>query len=159
MFVWLLTGETWTETLAYVLFWGSASFGTFAIILYNGKDFVDAPKLVQKEKMDWICVCGKRLGTEDSSSHTWSLYWPAFHTKKWSFYHYSFVGWRDREGNKIVSYGGGSFQLRPDLTGLSCNGLWNIALVGGVHSEVMQRGNPAFRCLECLRAEVDCLSL
>lgn len=46
------TGDTWTETLAYVLFWGSASFGTLAIILYNGKDFVDAPKLVQKEKMD-----------------------------------------------------------------------------------------------------------
>ncbi|KAF4801351.1 Phosphatidylinositide phosphatase SAC1 [Turdus rufiventris] len=48
----LMAGDTWTETLAYVLFWGSASFGTFAIILYNGKDFVDAPKLVQKEKMD-----------------------------------------------------------------------------------------------------------
>ncbi|KAH0627251.1 hypothetical protein JD844_002759 [Phrynosoma platyrhinos] len=46
------TGDTWTETLAYVMFWGSASFGTLAIILYNGKDFVDAPKLVQKEKMD-----------------------------------------------------------------------------------------------------------
>ncbi|NWI34876.1 SAC1 phosphatase, partial [Sula dactylatra] len=46
----LMAGDTWTETLAYVLFWGSASFGTFAIILYNGKDFVDAPKLVQKEK-------------------------------------------------------------------------------------------------------------
>uniref|UniRef100_A0A8C3LQ98 Phosphatidylinositol-3-phosphatase SAC1 n=1 Tax=Chrysolophus pictus TaxID=9089 RepID=A0A8C3LQ98_CHRPC len=48
----LMAGDTWTETLAYVLFWGTASFGTFAIILYNGKDFVDAPKLVQKEKMD-----------------------------------------------------------------------------------------------------------
>ncbi|KAF2983922.1 hypothetical protein EK904_005281, partial [Melospiza melodia maxima] len=34
----LMAGDTWTETLAYVLFWGSASFGTFAIILYNGKD-------------------------------------------------------------------------------------------------------------------------
>lgn len=45
-------GDTWTETLAYVMFWGSASFGTLAIILYNGKDFVDAPRLVQKEKMD-----------------------------------------------------------------------------------------------------------
>ncbi|XP_020660232.1 phosphatidylinositol-3-phosphatase SAC1 [Pogona vitticeps] len=48
----LMAGDTWTETLAYVMFWGSASFGTLAIILYNGKDFVDAPKLVQKEKMD-----------------------------------------------------------------------------------------------------------
>ncbi|NXG44632.1 SAC1 phosphatase, partial [Psilopogon haemacephalus] len=48
----MAAGDTWTETLAYVLFWGSASFGTLAIILYNGKDFVDAPKLVQKEKMD-----------------------------------------------------------------------------------------------------------
>ncbi|KAM8967639.1 phosphatidylinositol-3-phosphatase SAC1 [Pelodytes ibericus] len=48
----LMAGDTWTETLAYVLFWGTASFGTGAIILYNGKDFVDCPKLVQKEKMD-----------------------------------------------------------------------------------------------------------
>ncbi|NXK75134.1 SAC1 phosphatase, partial [Amazona guildingii] len=46
----LMAGDTWTETMAYVFFWGSASSGTFAIILYNGKDFVDAPKLVQKEK-------------------------------------------------------------------------------------------------------------
>ncbi|XP_053570444.1 phosphatidylinositol-3-phosphatase SAC1 [Bombina bombina] len=48
----LMAGDTWTETLAYVLFWGTASIGTGAIILYNGKDFVDVPKLVQKEKMD-----------------------------------------------------------------------------------------------------------
>ncbi|XP_072880423.1 phosphatidylinositol-3-phosphatase SAC1-B isoform X1 [Hemitrygon akajei] len=48
----LMAGDTWTETLAYVLFWGSASFGTAAIIFFNGKEFVDAPKLVQKEKMD-----------------------------------------------------------------------------------------------------------
>uniref|UniRef100_A0A6I8SCI4 Phosphatidylinositol-3-phosphatase SAC1 n=1 Tax=Xenopus tropicalis TaxID=8364 RepID=A0A6I8SCI4_XENTR len=48
----LMAGDTWTETLAYVLFWGTASIGTGTIILYNGKDFVDAPKLVQKEKMD-----------------------------------------------------------------------------------------------------------
>ncbi|XP_077125536.1 phosphatidylinositol-3-phosphatase SAC1 isoform X4 [Ranitomeya variabilis] len=48
----LMAGDTWTETLAYVLFWGTASIGTATIILYNGKDFVDAPKLVQKEKMD-----------------------------------------------------------------------------------------------------------
>ncbi|KAM4706340.1 phosphatidylinositol-3-phosphatase SAC1 [Rhinophrynus dorsalis] len=48
----LMAGDTWTETLAYMLFWGIASIGTGAIILYNGKDFVDAPKLVQKEKMD-----------------------------------------------------------------------------------------------------------
>ncbi|KAG8572276.1 hypothetical protein GDO81_011999 [Engystomops pustulosus] len=48
----LMAGDTWTETLAYVLFWGTSSIGTATIILYNGKDFVDAPKLVQKEKMD-----------------------------------------------------------------------------------------------------------
>ncbi|XP_063308087.1 phosphatidylinositol-3-phosphatase SAC1 isoform X2 [Pelobates fuscus] len=48
----LMAGDTWTETLAYVLFWGFASIGTGAIILFNGKDFVDTPKLVQKEKMD-----------------------------------------------------------------------------------------------------------
>uniref|UniRef100_A0A8C4XBY1 Phosphatidylinositol-3-phosphatase SAC1 n=1 Tax=Erpetoichthys calabaricus TaxID=27687 RepID=A0A8C4XBY1_ERPCA len=48
----LMAGDTWTETLAYVLFWGTASFGTAAIIFYNGSEFVDAPKLVQKEKMD-----------------------------------------------------------------------------------------------------------
>lgn len=45
-------GETWTETLAYVLFWGIASVVTAGVILFNGRDFVDAPKLVQKEKMD-----------------------------------------------------------------------------------------------------------
>ncbi|KAG7260226.1 hypothetical protein CRUP_007879 [Coryphaenoides rupestris] len=48
----LMAGDTWTETLAYVLFWGTASVVTFAVILFNGRDFVDAPKLVQKEKMD-----------------------------------------------------------------------------------------------------------
>lgn len=45
-------GDTWTETLAYVLFWGLASVVTGGVILFNGRDFVDAPKLVQKEKMD-----------------------------------------------------------------------------------------------------------
>ncbi|XP_077576970.1 phosphatidylinositol-3-phosphatase SAC1-B [Stigmatopora nigra] len=48
----LMAGETWTETLAYVLFWGTASVVTFGLILFNGRDFVDAPKLVQKEKLD-----------------------------------------------------------------------------------------------------------
>lgn len=48
----LLSGETWTETLAYLLFWGMAGVLTAVVILFNGKDFVDAPKLVQKEKMD-----------------------------------------------------------------------------------------------------------
>lgn len=48
----LMAGDTWTETLAYVLFWGSASVATFVLIMYNGRDFVDAPKLVQKEKLD-----------------------------------------------------------------------------------------------------------
>uniref|UniRef100_A0A8C7NLN6 SAC domain-containing protein n=1 Tax=Oncorhynchus mykiss TaxID=8022 RepID=A0A8C7NLN6_ONCMY len=44
--------DTWTETLAYVLFWGAAAAVTAAVIVFNGRDFVDAPKLVQKEKMD-----------------------------------------------------------------------------------------------------------
>ncbi|KAL2080354.1 hypothetical protein ACEWY4_024147 [Coilia grayii] len=48
----LMAGDTWTETLAYVMFWGMASAVTTAVIVFNGKDFVDAPKLVQKEKMD-----------------------------------------------------------------------------------------------------------
>ncbi|KAI2652682.1 Phosphatidylinositol-3-phosphatase SAC1-A [Labeo rohita] len=48
----LMAGDTWTETLAYVLFWGMASALTAAVIVVNGRDFVDAPKLVQKEKMD-----------------------------------------------------------------------------------------------------------
>ncbi|KAF7648689.1 hypothetical protein LDENG_00152930 [Lucifuga dentata] len=48
----LMAGDTWTETLAYVLFWGSASVVTGGVILFNGRDFVDAPKLVQKEKLD-----------------------------------------------------------------------------------------------------------
>lgn len=48
----VIAGDTWTETLAYVMFWGAASTITAAIILFNGQDFVDAPKLVHKEKMD-----------------------------------------------------------------------------------------------------------
>uniref|UniRef100_A0A8C2B2Y2 SAC1 like phosphatidylinositide phosphatase a n=1 Tax=Cyprinus carpio TaxID=7962 RepID=A0A8C2B2Y2_CYPCA len=48
----LMAGDTWTETLAYVLFWGMASALTAAVIVVNGREFVDAPKLVQKEKMD-----------------------------------------------------------------------------------------------------------
>ncbi|XP_060760643.1 phosphatidylinositol-3-phosphatase SAC1-A [Neoarius graeffei] len=48
----LMAGDTWTETLAYMVFWGTASAVTATIILFNGKEFVDAPKLVQKEKMD-----------------------------------------------------------------------------------------------------------
>ncbi|XP_016303374.1 phosphatidylinositide phosphatase SAC1-A-like [Sinocyclocheilus anshuiensis] len=48
----LMAGDTWTEMLAYVLFWGSASVVTAGVILFNGRDFVNAPKLVQKEKMD-----------------------------------------------------------------------------------------------------------
>uniref|UniRef100_A0AAZ3S139 SAC domain-containing protein n=1 Tax=Oncorhynchus tshawytscha TaxID=74940 RepID=A0AAZ3S139_ONCTS len=48
----LMAGDTWTETLAYVLFWGTASFVTAGVIIFNGREFVDAPKLVQKEKMD-----------------------------------------------------------------------------------------------------------
>ncbi|CAF95098.1 unnamed protein product, partial [Tetraodon nigroviridis] len=48
----LMAGDTWTETLAYVMFWGAASTITATIILFNGQDFVDAPKLVHKEKMD-----------------------------------------------------------------------------------------------------------
>ncbi|XP_038154593.1 phosphatidylinositol-3-phosphatase SAC1-B-like [Cyprinodon tularosa] len=48
----LMAGDTWTETLAYVLFWGTASVLTGGLILFNGRDFVDAPKLVQKEKLD-----------------------------------------------------------------------------------------------------------
>jgi hypothetical protein len=63
---------------------------TAGVILFNGREFVDAPKLVQKEKMDWMCACGKQLRPTDfsssSSSHSssssyprdqraWSLYW------------------------------------------------------------------------------------
>uniref|UniRef100_A0A6Q2WUL3 SAC domain-containing protein n=1 Tax=Esox lucius TaxID=8010 RepID=A0A6Q2WUL3_ESOLU len=48
----LTAGDTWTESLAYVLFWGAAAAITAAVIVFNGRDFVDAPKLVQKEKMD-----------------------------------------------------------------------------------------------------------
>ncbi|XP_045900733.1 phosphatidylinositol-3-phosphatase SAC1-B [Micropterus dolomieu] len=48
----LMAGETWTETLAYVLFWGTASVATGGLILFNGPDFVDVPKLVQKDKLD-----------------------------------------------------------------------------------------------------------
>lgn len=34
-----------------------ASALTAAVIVVNGREFVDAPKLVQKEKMDWIYRC------------------------------------------------------------------------------------------------------
>ncbi|CAL8295704.1 unnamed protein product [Merluccius merluccius] len=48
----LLTGDTWSETLAYVAFWGAAGMLTAAVIMFYGTEFVDAPKLVHKEKMD-----------------------------------------------------------------------------------------------------------
>ncbi|XP_058503205.1 phosphatidylinositol-3-phosphatase SAC1-B [Solea solea] len=48
----LMAGDTWTETLPYVLFWGMASVLTGGFILFNGRDFVDAPRLIQKEKLD-----------------------------------------------------------------------------------------------------------
>ncbi|XP_028818989.1 phosphatidylinositide phosphatase SAC1-A isoform X3 [Denticeps clupeoides] len=48
----IMAGDTWTETAAYATFWGMASTLMAAIIVFNGKEFVDAPKLVQKEKMD-----------------------------------------------------------------------------------------------------------
>ncbi|TSK28269.1 Phosphatidylinositide phosphatase SAC1-B [Bagarius yarrelli] len=48
----LMAGDTWTETLAYMVFWGTACALTAAVMLFNGKEFVDSPKLVQKEKMD-----------------------------------------------------------------------------------------------------------
>ncbi|XP_028316439.1 phosphatidylinositol-3-phosphatase SAC1-A isoform X2 [Gouania willdenowi] len=48
----LMAGDTWTETMVYVMFWGAASAITATLILFNGHDFVDAPKLVHKEKMD-----------------------------------------------------------------------------------------------------------
>uniref|UniRef100_A0A8C4WRR4 Phosphatidylinositol-3-phosphatase SAC1 n=1 Tax=Eptatretus burgeri TaxID=7764 RepID=A0A8C4WRR4_EPTBU len=48
----LTAGETASEMLVYVAFWASASAATGAVILYNGREFVDAPRLVQKEKKD-----------------------------------------------------------------------------------------------------------
>ncbi|XP_053718145.1 phosphatidylinositol-3-phosphatase SAC1-A [Synchiropus splendidus] len=48
----LKAGDTWGETMTYVLFWAATSTVIGSIILSNGKDFVDAPKLVYKEKLD-----------------------------------------------------------------------------------------------------------
>ncbi|KAF7645459.1 hypothetical protein LDENG_00204180 [Lucifuga dentata] len=48
----LTSGDTWTETLPYAMFWGAAGSITAAVILFSGQDFVDAPRLVHKEKMD-----------------------------------------------------------------------------------------------------------
>ncbi|KAM8882787.1 phosphatidylinositol-3-phosphatase SAC1-A [Synchiropus picturatus] len=48
----LKAGDTWGETMTYVLFWAATSAVIGSIILSNGKDFVDAPKLVYKEKLD-----------------------------------------------------------------------------------------------------------
>ncbi|KAM9824281.1 phosphatidylinositol-3-phosphatase SAC1-A [Neosynchiropus ocellatus] len=48
----LKAGDTWSETMTYVLFWAATGAVTGSIILSNGKDFVDAPKLVSKEKRD-----------------------------------------------------------------------------------------------------------
>lgn len=52
VFVFKSAGDTWTETLAYVLFWELQASEHFFVIPHNGKDFVDAPRLVQKEKID-----------------------------------------------------------------------------------------------------------
>ncbi|CAL8397363.1 phosphatidylinositol-3-phosphatase SAC1-A [Gadus morhua] len=48
----LLAGDTWSDTLAYAAIWGGAGLLTAAVIMFYGTDFVDAPKLVHKEKMD-----------------------------------------------------------------------------------------------------------
>ncbi|XP_028327400.1 phosphatidylinositol-3-phosphatase SAC1-B [Gouania willdenowi] len=48
----LMAGDTWTETLAYVLFWGVAGMVTGGFILFNGLDFVDSPRLVRLERQD-----------------------------------------------------------------------------------------------------------
>lgn len=44
------TGDTWTETLAYVLFWGVASIGTFLLFTVS-KDLLMLPG-GPKEKID-----------------------------------------------------------------------------------------------------------
>ena len=61
-----LLGDTWSDTLAYAAIWGGAGLLTAAVIMFYGTDFVDAPKLVHKEKMDWVServnvwVCGQK---------------------------------------------------------------------------------------------------
>lgn len=97
-----LPGDTWTETLAYVMFWGAASAITATIILFNGQDFVDAPKLVHKEKMDWVCVpvsvcvyvrsCWTQQAHIPRHLHyllpqVWTLYWSAASVLASGLYH------------------------------------------------------------------------
>ncbi|KAJ3609330.1 hypothetical protein NHX12_023853 [Muraenolepis orangiensis] len=48
----LFAGDSWGETLTYVAFWAVASILTATVLLFYGTEFVDAPKLVHKEKMD-----------------------------------------------------------------------------------------------------------
>jgi len=45
----IYTLETFQEQLAYVIFWGVATFATLAIMLYYGKEIVNSPKLVSRK--------------------------------------------------------------------------------------------------------------
>ena len=38
--------------MMYVLFWGGASMATLGAIYYFGQEFVDKPKLAQKDKVE-----------------------------------------------------------------------------------------------------------
>jgi hypothetical protein len=42
----LFSHEYNTESLLFLMFWGAMVFGTGSLILRNGREFVDVPKLV-----------------------------------------------------------------------------------------------------------------
>lgn len=42
----LLPAESWSEQFMYILFWGTASVVSLAVIYIYGSEFVDQPKLV-----------------------------------------------------------------------------------------------------------------
>uniref|UniRef100_A0A8W8JT49 SAC domain-containing protein n=1 Tax=Magallana gigas TaxID=29159 RepID=A0A8W8JT49_MAGGI len=42
----LLPDESWSEQFMYILFWGTASVVSLAVIYIYGSEFVDQPKLV-----------------------------------------------------------------------------------------------------------------
>lgn len=64
-----LPAESWSEQFMYILFWGTASVVSLAVIYIYGSEFVDQPKLVHTHarvngavmydtpKTAWECVC------------------------------------------------------------------------------------------------------
>lgn len=48
----MIPGETYQEQLTYILFWAFGTLVTCSLIIFYGKEFVDAPKFVHKYKKE-----------------------------------------------------------------------------------------------------------